>query len=72
MTMIVNNSDQTLNLAGVQVGPRELADVNASAKSLREHLFVRSGLVEVSGGKPSQPQKAQKQEPESTEEGSSE
>lgn len=66
MTMIVNNSNRTLKIAGVQVGPQELAQVDASAKSLKEHLFVRSGLIEVSGGgKTAQPQKA---EPEKAEE----
>jgi len=62
MAMIVNNSERVLKIAGVEVGPREMAEVNESAKALKEHLFVRCGWVEVSG-KSAQPQKA-KPEPQ--------
>jgi hypothetical protein len=63
MTMIVNNSERVLKIAGVEVGPREMAEVNASAKDLKEHLFVRCGWVEVSG-KPGRPAKAKESKAE--------
>ena len=64
MTMVVNNSPRTLKIAGHQLGPREMADVNMSQKDLRNHLFVRSGDLEVSGGAKPGP-KAKAPEPES-------
>ena len=68
MTMIVNNSEQVLKIAGVEVGPREMAEVNAAAKDLKEHLFVRCGWVEVSG-KPGRPAKPKAEESRAEESG---
>lgn len=65
MTMIVNKSNRTLKLGGQEVGPSEFADVEV--RDLQNHLFARSGLIEVRGGSEGggrgRPKK-QKQEPE--------
>lgn len=70
MTMVTNVSNRTLCLGGVTLGPREMDDVNVPARKLANHLFVRSGLVEVSGL--SAPAPAPTQEPEEPEQSESE
>ena len=50
MTMVLNNSNGTRKIGGQTIAPRSMADVNMSAKELRNHLFVRCGDLEVSGG----------------------
>lgn len=47
MTMIVNVSSGTRNLFGVQVGPGEMATVDADVSDLKKHLFVKCGDIEV-------------------------
>ena len=51
MAMIVNTSNCTLVIGGKTLPPRGMESVDLSAKQLKEHLFVRSGLVEVSTAK---------------------
>ena len=48
MTMLANVSGQTLKVKGVTIGPRELKDVEGTQKELSNHLFVRTGLLEMS------------------------
>lgn len=50
MAMVLNTSGRRLKLKGVSIGPREMADVPMAHRDLKEHLFVRSGALEVSGG----------------------
>lgn len=56
MTMVVNVSNQTLKVGPAgkkkELGPSEMADVDMSASDLAKHLFVKSGMLEVSKGKP--------------------
>lgn len=76
MTMVTNVSNRTLCLGGVTLGPREMDDVNVPARKLANHLFVRTGLVEVSGLSAPAPAPAQEPEepeaPESEEDGGEE
>lgn len=51
MAMVLNNSGRVLKVRGAEIHPREMADVPLSHSELRDHLFVRSGLLEVSGGR---------------------
>lgn len=69
MAMVLNNSGQRLKIKGVSIGPREMANVDLSSSELRNHLFVRSGLLDVSKGtNGTTAGKRKAQEPESTEE----
>ena len=61
MTMVVNNSGRRLKIGGQVLAPRSFGDVNMPAKDLNNHLFVRSGLIEVSGGKSQERPKKQEQ-----------
>lgn len=72
MPMVVNKSNRTLKLGGQVLGPREFA--NVEVRDLPNHLFVKSGLIEMAGGNGGgrgRPKK-QKQEPEPAQEQQSE
>lgn len=68
MTMVVNVSSQTLKVGPAgkknELAPSEMADVDMSASDLAKNLFVKSGMLEVSKGKPGPKPKSPAPEPE--------
>ena len=72
MTMLANVSGQTLKVKGVTIGPRELKDVEGTRKELANHLFVRTGILEMSKNPTTTTGKNQAQQPEKESEKESE
>ena len=72
MTTVVNKSNSTLNVRGVDVPPMGMADVPASADELKRHMFAKRGVMEVAGGgaqqqKPGRKPKAEAEKAEGSE-----
>lgn len=69
MTTVVNKSNSTLNVRGVDVPPMGMADVPVSADELKRHMFAKRGVMEVAGGGAQpKPGRKPKAEAEKTEE----
>lgn len=58
--------DRTLKLKGVELGPGESALIEGSAKDVKDHLFVKEGMIHVEG-KGGRPSKSEKSGGEATE-----
>lgn len=52
MALLVNTQNQTLRIGGVTLPPLGMGHSEESASKLREHLFVRSGWVEMNDSSP--------------------
>ena len=51
MAFLVNLTRGTKVIGGVTLPPLGMGESNAPRKDLENHLFVRTGAVELSGGK---------------------
>lgn len=61
MAFLVNTTNKTLNIGGITLPPLGMGESNTARSELSDHLFVRSGWVELGGsGGESAPKRGRK------------